>query len=370
MDTYVTSIGLDVHARSIKGAAFNPYTGEMVIKSFGYSPTEVAEWILTFESPKAVYETGVTGFHLARSLKSLGVDCVVGAISKMQKPSADKHRKTDKRDAEFLARLLATHNVVAVMVPDEGCEAARDITRALADARDDLVAAKQRLTKFLLRHGRLFDEKNARGQRITNWTHAHWKWIYAQQFSESAAQETLFYYIEQVKQLEIAKTKLEKLIATHAKEQRWKERVDAIRCIKGIETVTAFALVAEVQVFSRFESASSFAAWLGLVPSEHSSGETIGKGGITKAGNAHGRKLLVEAAWHFINASPKSKNLDFDQKVSARLRNHTNKSNKRLISRCAYLHERGKKPVVANCAIARELACWIWAVGCMVEGTL
>lgn len=141
MSHYVTAIGLDVHARSIKAFALNPMTGEAERASFGYDPAAVAEWALGFESPRAVYESGVTGFHLCRALRALGLDCVVGAVSKMQRPAADRGRKTDRRDAEFLARLLATRNVVEVRVPDERTEAARDLSRALADARDDLQRA-------------------------------------------------------------------------------------------------------------------------------------------------------------------------------------------------------------------------------------
>ena len=132
MSNYVTAIGLDVHARSIKACALNPMTGEVERASFGYDPASVAEWALGFESPKAVYESGVTGFHLCRALRALGLDCAVGAVSKMQRPAADRGRKTDRRDAEFLARLLATRNVVEVWVPDERTEAARDLSRALA----------------------------------------------------------------------------------------------------------------------------------------------------------------------------------------------------------------------------------------------
>ena len=153
MSNYVTAIGLDVHARSIKAFALNPMSGECERASFGYDPAAIAEWALSFEEPRAVYESGVTGFHLCRTLRALGLDCVVGAVSKMQRPAADRGRKTDRRDAEFLARLLATRNVVEVWVPDESTEAARDLSRALADARDDLQRAKQRMSKFLLRHG-------------------------------------------------------------------------------------------------------------------------------------------------------------------------------------------------------------------------
>ena len=116
MSNYVTAIGLDVHARSISACAFDPMTGEVVRARFGYDPASVAEWVLGFESPKAVYESGPTGFHLCRALRALGVDCAVGAVSKMHRPAADRGRKNDRRDAEWLARLLACRNVVITLM--------------------------------------------------------------------------------------------------------------------------------------------------------------------------------------------------------------------------------------------------------------
>lgn len=208
LDT-TTFVGLDVHARSIKAVSLDVMTGEVRCATFGYDAGAVAGWVRSVD-PKArcVYESGVTGFDLQKRLSGLGVDCVVGAVSKMIKPSADRRRKNDRNDAEFLARMLSVGNVVEVWVPDDECEAARDLTRALEDARDDLSRAKQRLSKFLLRHG----------------------------------------------------------------------------------------LVFEAGEFSRFRNARSFAAWVGLTPSEHSSGESDRRGAITKAGNKHLRKALVEAA--------------------------------------------------------------------------
>ena len=153
LDT-TTFVGLDVHARSIKAVSLDVMTGEVRSATFGYDAGAVAEWVRSVD-PKArcVYESGVTGFDLQKRLSGLGVDCAVGAVSKMIKPSADRRRKNDRNDAEFLARMLSVGNVVEVWVPDDECEAARDLTRALEDARDDLSRAKQRLSKFLLRHG-------------------------------------------------------------------------------------------------------------------------------------------------------------------------------------------------------------------------
>lgn len=175
MNDVTTFVGLDVHARSIKACAFVPATGEVENKSFGYGPGELASWVNSLAQPaKCVYESGVTGFHLCRELREMGVDCVIGAVSKMHKPAAECGRKIDRRDARFLAVQLALGVVTEVHVPDPECEGARDLTRALTDARDDAVRAKQRLSKFLLRHGFVYDERNAGGKRRNRWTRDFW----------------------------------------------------------------------------------------------------------------------------------------------------------------------------------------------------
>ena len=264
---------------------------------------------------KCVYESGVTGFDLQKKLTALGVDCVVGAVSKMIKPSADRKRKNDRNDAEFLARMLSVGNVVEVWVPDDECEAARDLVRALDDAREDLKRCKQRLSKFLMRHGYAFSETTPTGRRKGNWTAAHWAWIRSIEFPEKADDEVLAYYIDAVRQATENKKRLEKLVEAEASKPRWKKRVDSLRCLKGVDTMTAADIVFEAGEFSRFKSARSFAAWLGLTPSEHSSGESVRQGGITKAGNKHLRRVLVESAWHYLGCSPHSK--DLGQRPSA-----------------------------------------------------
>lgn len=368
---HVTSIGLDVHARSITAVALDSITGEVRAQRFGYSPAEVADWILQFESPKAVYESGVTGFHLVREMRSLGVDCVVGAVSKMLRPASDKRKKNDRNDAEFLARQLMAHNIVEVFVPDEETEAARNLSRVLEDIRDDLTRAKHRLTHLLIRWGYVWDEYAPEGKRRGTWTRAHWEWIRSIELAETAAQESLDYYISEVRHIEAQKKAIEKRIAQYAQRPRWCERVEALRCMKGIETVTAFAITVETGVFSRFDSARAFASWLGLSPSEHSSGERICRGGITKAGNSHLRKLLVEASWHYTRATKERKRGLYDDAVPFVISNHAAQGVKRLVERRHHFtYDLRKRPVVANVATARELACWIWALGCMSEGTL
>lgn len=365
-----TYVGLDVHARSIKAVALDVMTGEVRCATFGYDHCAVSEWVRSLPQPaRCVYESGVTGFDLQKKLAAAGIDCVIGAVSKMIKPAADKRRKNDRNDAEFLARMLSVGNIVEVWVPDDECEAARDLVRALDDARQECIRSKQMLSKFLLRHGLVFDEANPSGQRKKNWTAAYWKWVGAITFPDKSARDTLSYYIDRVHAATEEKRRLERLVEAEASKARWKRRIDSLRCLKGIDIMTAADLVFEADEFSRFGNARSFAAWIGLTPSEHSSGEGIHRGGITKAGNKHLRKALVESAWHYLNAKPGSKDLARGQVPDPSARRHATKGIRRLIERRESMLARGVHKNKANVATARELACWVWAIGCMVEGS-
>ncbi len=368
MMNVTTFAGLDVHARSIKAVALDVVTGEVRSATFGYDACAVAEWIRSIDpGARCVYESGVTGFDLQKKLSSLGVDCVIGAVSKMIKPAADRRRKSDRNDAEFLARMLSVGNIVEVWVPDDECEAARDLARALDDAREDLRRQKQRLSKFLLRHGLVFDERTPSGQRKGNWTGAYWSWISSISFAEKADNDAFAFYVDAVRQAEEDKRRLEKLVADEASRPRRRKRVDSLRCLKGVDVMTAADIVFEAGEFARFRNARSFAAWLGLTPSEHSSGEKVAQGGITKAGNKHLRRVMVEAAWHYLSASPHSKGPAPGQAPDPAARRHASKGVRRLVGRRAALLERGVHKNKANVATARELACWCWAVGLMAE---
>lgn len=208
---HVTSIGLDVHARSVAAAAFNPFTGEVVHRDFGTDAAEIAEWALGFEEPRACYESGPTGFHMARELRALGLDCAVAAVSKMQRPAADARRKNDRRDAEFIARMLATHNIVEVPLPDAAVEAARDLDRALDDATAEYRRARQRLNMFLIRLGHVWDERNADGTRRGSWTRAHWRWISGIRL-EGPQRDVLEYYVTAARCAESDRRQLEKKV--------------------------------------------------------------------------------------------------------------------------------------------------------------
>ena len=300
--TATTFIGIDVHARSAAACAINGLTGEIERASFGagYTAAEIAEWALGFERPAAVYEAGCTGFWLARGLRELGVPCAVGAPSKMQRPPADARKKNDRSDAEFLARLLSMRNVKEVAVPDEECEAARDLCRARADAAAYLTRARQRLNLFLMRRGHVYCERAADGSPKASWSKGWWAWMRSIDLGGDSV--AFDYYVSEVRHAEAQKRQLDLYVRRLSERPRWKGRVDALRCLKGIEAVTAMTLVAEAAAFARFGSARAYCAWLGLEPSEHSSGGKVARGGITKTGNSLCRRLLVESARHYSRA--------------------------------------------------------------------
>lgn len=354
---YRTSIGLDVHARSIAAAAFVPETGEVEQRSFGYDAAAVAEWAAGLPQPaRAVYESGPTGFDLKRSLDALGLPCAVGAVSKMLRPSGDRV-KTDKRDAVFLARMLAVGNIVEVWCPTPGQEAARDLARARADAREDLMRARHLLSKMLLRKGLVYPGRSA-------WTKAHREWLRSVELPEPAERLVMSEYLQQVVACEQRRDRLDAAIAGLAASDAWRPVVSRLSAVRGISTVTAFSVAAEIGDFSRFPSAPSFMSYLGLVPSEDSSGDRVERGKITRTGNGHVRTLLVEAAWHHARRwSPL-----LPTEVAARrgigpeAARIAAEANRRLHARSERLRRRKVAPSKANVAVARELAGFVWAL--------
>ena len=356
-----TSIGLDVHARSIAGAAFIPETGEIVQRSFPYDPGAVAEWAKSMPQPaKCVYESGPTGFDLQRRLTEAGVGCCVGAVTKMLRPSGDRV-KTDRRDAVFLARMLAVGNIVEVSVPGEALEAARDLARAREDCRRDLMRARHLISKFLLRKGICYEKGRS------TWTRAHRSWLCGMSFEDACERAVFAEYLEGVRALEQRRDRLDAAIAERAGEPDLAPVVAAISALRGISTVSAFAIATEVGDFSRFPSARSFMSYIGLTCSECSTGEARSRGGITKAGNSHLRLLLVEAAWHH---SREYRPLAGSHLASARglpaaIAEKAAQSNRRLNRRWGDLERKGKPRCLISVAVARELAGHVWALAMM-----
>jgi transposase len=263
--------------------------------------------------------------------------------------------KTDPRDARKLARLLAGGLLEPIHVPSRELEAARDLVRAREDARLDRMRDRQRLSKFCLRHGRLLP--------TSSWTIVRRKWLGEQRFEHAAEQITFDTYLHAVDLVDARIEALERAIRDTAEQGPWRELVERLRCLRGIDTLTALSLVAEIGDFSRFSCAEEFMAFVGLVPSEHSSGEQRRQGSITKVGNSHVRRLLVEAAWH-ARLRPK-----VGYELSRRHRGQEAavierswRCQQRLYRRWQRMAGRGKPQQKIVVACARELAGFVWAI--------
>ncbi len=285
-----TSVGLDVHARSVAAAAIDGVTGEVQQAKLTPSHDHIRSWIGELDGPVAVtYEAGPTGFELYRALTAAGVRCVVAAPSKLQRPAGDRV-KTDAKDALHLARLLRLDEVTAVAVPSVEQEAARDLVRAREDARGDLMRARHRLSKLLLRQGIVYCDGNA-------WTGTHDRWLRQQRFDTTATQMAFESDYEAVLSVTARRERLDTSIIELAANSAFTPVVRRLSCLRGVSTLTAFSLAVEIGDWHRF-TGNSIGCFVGLVPTEYSSGNSRVQGSITKTGNTHARRLLVEAAWH------------------------------------------------------------------------
>jgi transposase len=356
-----TFIGLDVHAASVVGCALVPDTGQLVRMKMDSDPAVVLDWIHRFEAPvKAVYESGPTGYVLARYLREAGIDCVVAASSKLLRAPGDRI-KTDKRDARLLAEMLALGEVAEVRVPTREQEDLRDLSRLRATAAKNLAHARQRVNAILLRHG-------IRYPKETKWTLEHQAWLHRQHFDSEVLQFTYEADVEQAELLAAHLKRIDQRVALVARDCEYAPVINALMCLRGIETTTGFGLAAEIGDWTRFTGAT-IGSYLGLVPSEQSSGQSRHQGPITKAGSKYARKLLIEAAW--LHRRPYSRpglrlvrQLDLvgpDTRIRALEGNH------RLHRKWEVFDARKKRSVTANTAIARELAGWCWSLAAPLQ---
>ncbi len=363
MFTERTSVGLDVHARSVVAAALDGVTGELVQARLTPSHEHIRSWLGRLEGPVAVaYEAGPTGFGLARSLTAAGIRCEVVAPSKLQRPSGDRV-KTDAKDAVHLARLLRLDEYVAVSVPTVEQETARDLVRAREDARGDLMRARHRLSKLLLRQGFVYSGGQA-------WTGAHDAWLRGigrDRLGSPALRLTFESDYDAVLGVQTRRDRLDTAITQLAAASDFTPLVRRLGCLRGIGTLTGFALAVEIGDWHRF-SGNTIGAFVGLVPSEYSSGQSRVQGSITKTGNTHVRRLLIEAAWHHRARYVAGKTMrDRWELAPPAARARGDAGNQRLHARWNTFRERRKRHVVANVAIARELAGWCWSLAVLEE---
>jgi transposase len=356
MTGMVTYAGLDVHARSTHAAAIDVLTGEVVRARFGAGIEEPVAWLAAFPgSVRACYEAGPTGFGLYRAATAAGVSIEVIAPGKTPRGPSDRV-KTDRKDAELLARLLLAGSLTSVVVPPIEVEAARELMRAHDACRRDLMTVRHRVSKMLLRHGRVYPEPST-------WTQAHRRWLSAQQFDQTASELVFADLLASVDGLSARKAAIAERLSRLAEDDAWWPTVARLRCFRGVDTLTAFALHLELGGdWQRFQRASALSAWLGLTPSLHQSGESSRQGSITKTGSTLARRLLVESAWHY-SRPPRIG-------VTLRNRQHgqpdhvlqiANRAQQRLHRVHHRMRGRGKAHNVTVVACARELACFLWA---------
>jgi transposase len=351
-----TSVGLDVHARSIVAGVLDIETGELRSERLPPATEAVLGWVGSLPGPVAVaYEAGPTGFGLARALVAVGVRCVVVAPSKLERPPGDRV-KTDRRDAERLARLLHIGELPAVRVPTPAEEAARDLVWAREDARGDLMRARHRLSKLLLRQGLVFEG--------AAWTQAHGRWLAGveAELTQPGLQVAVDEAHGAVLAVQARRDRLDGAIAELAATPAWAPLVARLGCLRGVGVLTSFGLAVEIGDWQRFTGAT-VGGWLGLVPGEQSSGGRRTQGSITKTGNSHARRLLVEAAWHHRKPYRPSRALQRRQADQpAAVRERADRGNRRLHQRWCRLDARGKRSTISAVAVARELAGWCWSL--------
>src|SRR5437870_5378464 len=351
----MTFAGLDVHARSTHVAALEVASGELKRIRFGPGSEEVIAWLAALPQPvHGCYEAGPTGFALYRAAEQAGLRLDVVAPSKTPRAAGDRI-KSDRKDAELLCRLLMAGQLKPVTVPAPAVEAARHLARAREQVRVDLMRCRHRVSKLLLLHGRVYPERST-------WTQAHRRWLSRQRFEQPASELAYLDCLAAVDGLVARKQELDERLSRLALEGEWWPTVARLRCFRGIDTLTALALCLEIGDFARFESPRKLSSWLGLVPALDQSGESRRQGAITKTGSSYARRLLVEAAWHYLREPRIGATVaNRQQGQPAHLLQIARRAQHRLHRLHTRLRAHGKPPNVATVAVARELACFLWA---------
>lgn len=362
----VRCIGLDVHAETIAVAVAEP-DGE--VRSMGVIPNrpesirKLVKKLGPAEQLRVCYEAGPTGYVVYWQLTALGVTCEVVAPTLVPVKAGDRV-KTDRRDALKLARSYRAGDLTPIWVPDAAHEALRDLVRAREAAKKDQLRARHRLGKFLLRHGR------RPPTTMHAWTQAHLAWVQTVHFAHPAQEATLLDYLHEVEHMAARVERLERAIdeAVKTAPERMRGVIEALQALRGIAQVSAVTIVAELGELSRFTRPRQLMGYSGAVASEDSTGERIRRGGITKTGNAHLRRVVIEAAWAYryrpaVGAALRKRQAAVGEEVKA----IAWKAQHRLHARYRHLTARGKCHQETVTAIGRELLGFIWAIGVHVE---
>jgi transposase len=352
----MTWVGLDVHARSTHAAAIDSMTGELTRLRFGPGVEGPVAWLSELPGPvRACYEAGPTGFGLYRAATAVGIGMQVVAPGKTPRGRSDRV-KTDPKDAELLARLLLAGSLTRVVVPAPEVEAAREMTRAHDACRRDLMTARHRVSKMLLRHGRVYPKS-------TTWTAEHRRWLSQQRFEEPASDLVFAELLASVDGLGARKQAIALTLSELATDQRWWPTVARLRAFRGIDTLTALSIHLELGAdWKRFESAPALGAWLGLTPTLTQSGESSHQGSITKTGSTLARRLLVESAWHYgrrprLGATLANRQAGQPEHILA----ISNRAQQRLYKINHTMKARGKHHNIVVVACARQLTGFLWA---------
>ena len=348
-------VGLDVHATQTTIAVLDHVTGELSRVKLRGSPEKVVPGFMAGLEGRVigVYEAGPTGMGLARVGRAIGIDLRVCAPGLIPRKPTDRI-KTDARDAERLVRQLAAGGLSFVRVPSEHEEALRDLVRAREDVREDLMRARHRLSKMLLRRGLRYDAGKT-------WSARHIDWIVRLKFDDLASRMVVGEYVNAVQQLDRRREDLEATIEQLLPSAPFAQTAYRLRCFRGLATLSAVGLCCEVGDFGRFTRAAQLAAFLGLVPSEHTTDQKRRLGAITKAGSSHARRLLVEAAWHYRRLPATGTTLARRQHgIDERVIAIAWRAQVRLHKRYSQMKARNKPAGVINIANARELACFCW----------
>jgi len=354
-------IGLDVHKATIavalaKGGPFD------VVMSLGTIAHDVPRLLKMlarqgpFENLHVAYEAGPTGYGLCRELREQGIDCIVVAPSKTPVRTGDRV-KTDRKDAEKLARYLRSNELTAIDVPDARAEALRDFVRLREDSVWALQKERQQLQGFLLRHSRIWPGKSS-------WVQGHITWIRSQRFELDELRVVLDHSLAEVIRLTERRDQLTDELVTMIEAMPQATAFHYFQALRGVSTIVAATIVAEIGDLRRFATASQFMSYVGLTPSEHSSGAGVQRGRITKAGNPHVRRVLVEAAWCARYRPARSHHMQLRlARVPLEIQDIAWKAQVRLHQRYRRMLARGKSQQHTIVAIARELAGFVWAIG-------